>query len=67
MPYVPGLLNWVLAMDEEVATEIVKNYEVNVPSLAAMKARTLVETNPIAGWLDNADAGSGSNIPLILL
>jgi putative DNA primase/helicase len=53
LPYIPGLLNWVLAMDEEVATETVKNYEESVPSLLAMKARTLVETNPIADWLDN--------------
>jgi putative DNA primase/helicase len=40
-------------MDETKATSIVKNYEVSVPSLLAMKARTLVETNPIADWLDN--------------
>ena len=53
LPYIPGLLNWVLSMDEEKATEIVKNYEARVPSLLAMKARTLVETNPIADWLDN--------------
>jgi putative DNA primase/helicase len=53
LPYIPGLLNWVLAMDEGEATETVKNYEENVPSLLAMKARTLVETNPIADWLDN--------------
>jgi putative DNA primase/helicase len=53
LPYIPGLLNWVLSMDEELATSIVKNYEVSVPSLLAMKARTLVETNPIADWLDN--------------
>jgi putative DNA primase/helicase len=53
LPYIPGLLNWLLEMDEEKATSIVKNYEVKVPSLLAMKARTLVETNPIADWLDN--------------
>ncbi|BAZ47329.1 phage/plasmid primase, P4 family protein (plasmid) [Chondrocystis sp. NIES-4102] len=53
LPYIPGLLNWVLSMDESKATSIVKNYEANVPSLLAMKARTLVETNPIADWLDN--------------
>jgi putative DNA primase/helicase len=53
LPYIPGLLNWVLMMDEEVATETVKNYEESVPSLLAMKAITLVETNPIADWLDN--------------
>jgi putative DNA primase/helicase len=53
LPYIPGLLNWVLAMDAAEATRIVKNYEESVPSLLAMKARTLVETNPIADWLDN--------------
>ena len=52
-PYIPGLLNWVLDMDEDTATSIVKNYEAKVPSLLAMKARTLVETNPIADWLDS--------------
>jgi putative DNA primase/helicase len=53
VPYIPGLLNWVLAMDEGEATRIVKNYETAVPSLLAMKATTLVETNPIADWLDH--------------
>ena len=53
VPYIPGLLNWVLAMDEVEATRIVKNYEAAVPSLLAMKAQTLVETNPIADWLDS--------------
>ncbi len=51
--YIPGLLNWVLAMDEEEATRIIKNYQKAVPKLAVMKAQTLVETNPIADWLDN--------------
>ena len=53
VPYLPGLLNWVLGMSESEATEIVKNYETAVPSLAAMKAQTLIETNPSAEWLDN--------------
>ncbi len=51
--YIPGLLNWVLTIDEVEATNIIKNYHKLVPSLAAMKAQTLVETNPIADWLDN--------------
>jgi len=51
--YIPGLLNWVLAMDESEATKIIKNYQKAVPKLAVMKAQTLVETNPIADWLDN--------------
>ncbi len=52
-PYIPGLLNWVLEMDEAEATHIIKNYQKAVPGLAAMKAQTLVESNPIADWLDN--------------
>jgi putative DNA primase/helicase len=51
--YIPGLLNWVLAMDESEATRIIRNYQKAVPKLAVMKAQTLVETNPIADWLDN--------------
>ena len=51
--YIPGLLNWVLAMDKSEATRIIKNYQKAVPKLAVMKAITLVETNPIADWLDN--------------
>jgi putative DNA primase/helicase len=39
--YIPGLLNWMLAMDKAV------------PKLAVMKAQTLVETNPIADWVDH--------------
>ena len=50
--FIPGLLNWVLAMDEVEANEIIKQYIDKVPSLAEMKAQTLVETNPIADWLD---------------
>ncbi len=50
--FIPGLLNWVLEMDEFEANEIMKQYIQRVPSLAEMKAQTLVETNPIADWLD---------------
>ncbi len=50
--FIPGLLNWVLEMDEIEANEIMKQYIKRVPSLAEMKAQTLVETNPIADWLD---------------
>ncbi len=51
--YIPGLLNWILAMDESEASRIIRNYQQAVPKLAVMKAQTLVETNPIADWLDN--------------
>ena len=60
LAYIPGLLNWVLDMDKKKATSIVKDYEANVPSLLAMKARTLVETNPIADWLDTCIVYSSS-------
>ena len=50
--FIPGLLNWVLEMDELEANGIIKQYIEKVPSLAEMKAQTLVETNPIADWLD---------------
>lgn len=52
--YIPGLLNWVLSVDPEKATAMVKDYVNAVPSLNRMKAESLVETNPIADWLDNA-------------
>ena len=52
--YLPGLLNWVLGIGEEEASSIVRNYQERVPSLSRMKTQTLVETNPIADWLDNA-------------
>lgn len=53
-PLIPGLLNWVLEMKPENATALVKDYTTQVPSLERMKAQTLIETNPIADWLDNA-------------
>lgn len=53
-PYIPGLLNWVLAMTEEEATAAVRGYRKLAARLNEMKARSLVETNPIADWLDHA-------------
>ncbi|PSF30994.1 ATPase [Aphanothece hegewaldii CCALA 016] len=53
-PYIPGLLNWVLGMKPDEATALIKNYQQRVPKLAQMKAQSLVETNPIADWLDHA-------------
>jgi putative DNA primase/helicase len=51
-PYIPGLLNWVLEMSDDEVTELVKNTHRSVPSLAITTAETLVETNPMAAWLD---------------
>ena len=65
-PYIPGLLNWVLEMDEAEATHIIKNYQKAVPGLAAMKAQTLVESNPIADWLDNNQYCSDKQLGLMI-
>ncbi len=51
---IPGLLNWVLGIKPDEATALIRNYQQRVPKLAAMKAQSLVETNPIADWLDHA-------------
>jgi putative DNA primase/helicase len=51
---IPGLLNWVLAINPEKSTRFVKDHIKAVPSLGEMKAQSLVESNPIADWLDNA-------------
>ncbi|MEP0755705.1 phage/plasmid primase, P4 family [Trichocoleus sp. Lan] len=53
LPYIPGLLNWVLAMPDEEVTNLVKRTSTQVPSLAGTKASTLIETNPIASWADH--------------
>jgi putative DNA primase/helicase len=50
--YIPGLLNWVLEMSDEEVTGIVKDYLNRCPGLQRRKAETLIETNPIADWLD---------------
>ncbi|EAZ89497.1 phage/plasmid primase, P4 family [Crocosphaera chwakensis] len=51
-PYIPGLLNWVLEMDSEQATQIIKdplNYAVG---LLKSKLENLIDTNSIAAWLN---------------
>jgi putative DNA primase/helicase len=56
----PGLLNWVLALPDATVRELLVNTPVSVPSLAQWKAESLLESNPIAEWLDNRiiiDAG----------
>ncbi|MEP0871147.1 phage/plasmid primase, P4 family [Trichocoleus desertorum AS-A10] len=52
-PYLPGLLNWVLEMPKEQVTKLIVNAESSVPRLAAMKAKMLCDTNPIADWVDH--------------
>ena len=52
-PYIPGLLNWVLALDGDEATQIVRNWHSQSDHLARQKAETLVSTNPLADWADH--------------
>lgn len=51
-PYLPGLLAWVLEMSDEEVTELLLNTSNTVRSLASVKAEFLIETNPMAEWLD---------------
>lgn len=51
-PYLPGLLNWVLQIDENRVTELVRDTEAYVPSLSIITRDNLLATNPLAGWLD---------------
>ncbi|MBA2748906.1 MAG: hypothetical protein H0U45_09250, partial [Tatlockia sp.] len=51
-PYLPGLLAWVLAMPDEQVNELLLNTANAVRSLASSKAESLIETNPMAEWLD---------------
>jgi phage/plasmid-associated DNA primase len=51
-PYLPGLLAWVLAMPDEQVNELLLNTANTVRSLASSKAEALIETNPMAEWLD---------------
>lgn len=49
----PGLLNWVLGMLDDEVTHIIQNYTKVVPKLGAYQQEVLMDTNPMADWLDN--------------
>jgi len=51
-PYLPALLQWVLAIPDDQVTALVRDTSNTVPSLAKWKAESLLETNPMAEWLD---------------
>jgi phage/plasmid-associated DNA primase len=52
-PYLPGLLKRVLEIPRERVTSLIKHTERNVPALAQKKWAQLIETNPIAAWVDD--------------
>ena len=51
--YLPGLLKRVLEIPRERVTALIKHTERNVPALAQKKWAQLIETNPIAAWVDD--------------
>ena len=51
-PFLPGLLKRVLEMPRERVTALIKHTDKNVPALAQKKWSQLIETNPIAAWVD---------------
>jgi putative DNA primase/helicase len=51
--YLPGLLAWALEIPEEEVTALVRNTSNTVRSLTNWKAESLIETNPMAEWLDS--------------
>lgn len=52
-PFLPGLLKRVLEIPRERVTALIKHTEKNVPALARKKWAQLIETNPLAGWVDD--------------
>lgn len=51
-PYLPGLLQWVMAMPDEEVNRYIRDTDKNVLSLQTWKAESLIETNPLAEWVD---------------
>jgi putative DNA primase/helicase len=52
--YLPGLLNWVLAMSTESIENYLKRTEEFVIDYSQIQAQAIIATNPIADWADFA-------------
>jgi putative DNA primase/helicase len=52
IPYLPGLLNWVIALPDAEMKNLIVNTAESVPSLNDSKNETLLASNPLAEWLD---------------
>jgi putative DNA primase/helicase len=50
-PYLSGLVNWVLALNEQQVKKIIKETYFSHGAFHSYKAQILCETNPIADWL----------------
>lgn len=53
VPFLPGLLNWAIAMPDAEMERLIRQTERYVPALAVAKAEAICETNSIAAWLDD--------------
>lgn len=52
-PYLPGLLEWVLLLPDQEVEKLVRDTENSVHSLANYNAEFLLETNPLADWMND--------------
>ncbi|WP_013334786.1 phage/plasmid primase, P4 family [Gloeothece verrucosa] len=52
VPYLPGLMNWVLSMSPSDTEQIIKETPTLHHQFQYYKAQILTETNPIADWMD---------------
>ena len=52
--YLPGLLNWVLAMPDAKIEQVLRETPTTHERFQQYKAEVLCQTNPIADWLDQA-------------
>lgn len=50
-PFIPGLLNWVLELDHDEVSQTIKGYS-KLATVKNSEADILIETNPIAAWVD---------------
>jgi putative DNA primase/helicase len=53
-PEIPGVLNWVLALPDAQMAALLQQTTTLVPSLQATWAQSLVDTNPLAEWANQA-------------
>lgn len=51
-PYIPGLLSWVLKIKPDEVTKILNNPEIQVRSLGKVKVENLINSHPLADWLN---------------
>ena len=54
VPEIPGVLNWVLALPDAQMEALLQQTTTLVPSLQAAWAQSLVDTNPLAEWANQA-------------